>query len=493
MNTRSGSSMSISSMLGTDAAKPARDPPPTPYANGNHSFQSSTQQSTSAASPTWSETGDDFRHQGSPEVQSNTQGSMNRPFRAYSGGAPQPSFSPNKAGSPATGTLRFGHLPNESFSQISPRADTGTQQDKRQHNINTSMGRVIDRPSSQPSGYHSSPPDIDRRAREVDARRSELARQEEETARKDGLISASRDRSSNFDLVGRQPPNQGNPRDERTNPSKYPFLTTSSAFSENMNNGSRADTNVVNNRLLERDQTSPASLQKGPYGADALRRLREERLGAAGTQQHGPAYSPANSRLRFLDSLDDRRVQTDPRSSPSAVAMRRSASNDGAPLYARNGEELINHRNSLAMMLDNGKRAGRASPLPQAVQGAQGRTDGPSRDPSIKNEFSRMFAGIRSGVSSSGLAGSGTSTPFPPSPRPSVENEQRLSFVGRNDLHKPTESRNGSRMGKRGKKIKEDDSKEAGFVDGRTVAGNNGARGVKHGKHNHHHHMHGHQ
>ena len=72
----------------------------------------------------------------------------------------------------------------------------------------------------------------------------------------------------------------------------------------------------------------------------------------------------------------------------SATAMERTRSIDS---IGRNSDDTNNHRHSLAIMLDNSKR-GRLSPLPQAVQGAQSRpSNTPSRDPGIKNEFSKMF------------------------------------------------------------------------------------------------------
>lgn len=43
-------------------------------------------------------------------------------------------------------------------------------------------------------------------------------------------------------------------------------------------------------------------------------------------------------------------------------------------------------------------RKGRISPLPQAVQGAQPQIAGPAGEPGIKSEFGRMFSGIGSGV-----------------------------------------------------------------------------------------------
>ncbi len=65
------------------------------------------------------------------------------------------------------------------------------------------------------------------------------------------------------------------------------------------------------------------------------------------------------------------------------------------------------NRNSLAVQEIN--RRGRISPLPQPVQGAQGQSNGQSGEPSIKNEFGRMFSGIGSGVGAMERAMSGPS------------------------------------------------------------------------------------
>ncbi|KAJ5925039.1 Histone deacetylation protein Rxt3 [Penicillium verhagenii] len=83
----------------------------------------------------------------------------------------------------------------------------------------------------------------------------------------------------------------------------------------------------------------------------------------------------------------------------------------------KGSDELLQHRNLLAVGVD-GKRGGRASPLPQAVQGAQAPFINPSGEPSIKNELGRVFSGIGSGVGgvTAGASGSGPSTPLTASP-----------------------------------------------------------------------------
>ncbi|EPE03034.1 histone deacetylation protein rxt3 [Ophiostoma piceae UAMH 11346] len=82
----------------------------------------------------------------------------------------------------------------------------------------------------------------------------------------------------------------------------------------------------------------------------------------------------------------------------------------------------------LLAIQDINRRNGRISPLPQAVQGAQSQIHRPSGEPSIKNEFGRMYAGIGNGVgmalSSSITAGAGLQgLTAPPSSAPAADEE----------------------------------------------------------------------
>lgn len=62
-------------------------------------------------------------------------------------------------------------------------------------------------------------------------------------------------------------------------------------------------------------------------------------------------------------------------------------------------ESQMSHRSILAAQ-ESARRVERASPLPQAVQGASTQPLGPGRNPSIKNEFGSIFSGLGSGVGS---------------------------------------------------------------------------------------------
>ncbi|KAL9127449.1 MAG: hypothetical protein Q9217_003686 [Psora testacea] len=488
--------MSISSMLGTDPPK-TREPSAPALINcppPNHPYLSSALHA-STGSPTKRQYGNTSRKQSSPETQGSMLGSSNR-FRTYSGGAPQSARTSIKPESPMN--TKFGRLPGDNLSQTSPRSDHGAPQDWRgRHDKYSEPGRSLERPSSQPSGAHVRIEDINRKAMEINGRQSDInrdrsARQEFDPGPERSFSSLIEPLMPQSQTNGQSRPQQApqnarqhSPPDDRMHVLNYPFLSSSSVFTEPTNNVPRPESNPSHLHGQRQQNT-----QKGPWGAEALRKIRDERLGTTSVQQHRPPAS--DSRPGFLDTRDDRKQKQQPEDvkyAPATLELQRSESLDRAIQQTRTGED--GHRNSLALMLEHNRRAGRASPLPQAVQGAQGKTNGPSRDPSIKNEFSKMFAGIGSGVSSSGLAGSGTSTPFaPPSPKQS-EGEQRFPFGNRNDLLEITKSRNGSRMGnKRSRKVKDHDVNETDRVS-RVDAGK-GTKRVRHHHHapGHHHHHH---
>ncbi|KAK4693706.1 hypothetical protein P7C71_g3750, partial [Lecanoromycetidae sp. Uapishka_2] len=242
----------------------------------------------------------------------------------------------------------------------------------------------------------------------------------------------------------------------------YPFLTQSSVFSEPSMGGSSADKSTFASRFNRDTQTS-SNISKGLNSDDTLRRLREEHQNPSQRMSSDSAPAP---RSRLLESVDERQMQSYPQSSMSGP-MERTRSVDGLIQHKGLNDGSQGHRDMLGLLNDN-RRPGRISPLPQAVQGAQGQTRGPSSDPSIKNEFSRMFAGIGSGVGSAGM-NSGASTPFkPPSPAPTTENDNRTPFGNRVEITALHKSQNGSRAGKR-RKIKDVDSKDLEIIEDRSA------------------------
>lgn len=203
-------------------------------------------------------------------------------------------------------------------------------------------------------------------------------------------------------------------------------------------------------------------------------------------------------RGRSLDHLGNRVVEqyhapptSDPHSHARAKAeqLTRSLSSGGNSYpnrydqSRRPGEEMHN-RALMALGPEANRRTGRASPLPQAVQGAH-QPVSIGKDPGIKSEFGRMFSGLGSGL--------GSTTPSRQSPMPQGGPESLPPSVDVNDVRLQRVSSQNGRKPKRGKDdegIADNDS-----TDGR---GTPSARGSKRNKHNHpghhhHHHVHPHQ
>jgi hypothetical protein len=200
--------------------------------------------------------------------------------------------------------------------------------------------------------------------------------------------------------------------------------------------------------------------------------------------RQGQPTPPPHEQQAYLSKL-----QTEPRlfsSTPSAGPsyLVHSASSDDQ--RRKGSDELLQHRTLLGVGLD-AKRGGRASPLPQAVQGAQAQILGPAGEAGIKSELGRVFSGIGSGVGGvTATTGSGPSTPMVASPfkRDSVTAKSTNSETTTDEtkIGRPT-----SENGKRSRKSRDEDGpaeSEAG-TDLRLAAS---ARGSRRGRHVHHHH-----
>lgn len=128
------------------------------------------------------------------------------------------------------------------------------------------------------------------------------------------------------------------------------------------------------------------------------------------------------------------------------------------------------------------RRTGRASPLPQAVQGAQAQPLSIGKDPSIKSEFGRMFSGLGSGL--------GSTTPSRQSPMPQGGPDL---IPGPTDPNDHRLQRTNSQPGRKPKRMKDDESAGADndSMDGRGTPVSRGSKRNKHA-HHHHHHVHPH-
>jgi hypothetical protein len=202
-------------------------------------------------------------------------------------------------------------------------------------------------------------------------------------------------------------------------------------------------------------------------------------------------------RGRSLDHLNPRAAgQVQPTSDPHSMERQKSeqltrsfssgGSAYGRSIYdqARRVDDMNHAKSLLSFGPDVNRRTGRASPLPQAVQGAQAQPLSIGKDPHVKSEFGRMF---------SGLGGLGSSTPSRGSPMPLQD-----SFPPSADLNDHMRlQRVGSQPGRKPKRVKDED----GGFDNESMDGRGtpfGSRGAKRGKHahpghHHHHHAHAHQ
>lgn len=327
------------------------------------------------------------------------------------------------------------------------------------------------------------------------------------------------------------------------NTTSYPFLTRTPNSAESQRPRKQAKTESSIHRVLEREQAT-----QSPYTDEHFRRLRSERLASNLISSNPRFYTnrmpidcprPAetySSSKRPVDHPVERLVERPverpieraierPIERPIELAIERpidcpierpieqngdpqgqtnsrnqhlkvptidgsgSANNPDPPAKSEE-DDPRSQRGSLAHIL--GDRRGRASPLPQAVQGAQDRMTGPASDPGIKSEFARMFSGIGAGAGgNSGRIGSGASSPYPQSPTRNVDPERRTPLSGRGDLGELAKISASSRGGRKIQKPKEEESKQGhDESDGRNILAISNARGVKRNRHSHHHHHH---
>ncbi|KAI9760022.1 MAG: hypothetical protein M4579_001961 [Chaenotheca gracillima] len=157
-------------------------------------------------------------------------------------------------------------------------------------------------------------------------------------------------------------------------------------------------------------------------------------------------------------------------------------------------------RGLLGINAEINRKGGRLSPLPQAVQGAQSERAAPGGEPGIKREFDRMFSGIGSGVGSAmttaspGPNGPQAGAASGPPPKREENGEPVVEPAASADPEVVKGARSGARPGRRSKKVKEEEERknEEENGDGRAGPGTSGSRGTKRNRHGHHHHHHQH-
>ena len=130
----------------------------------------------------------------------------------------------------------------------------------------------------------------------------------------------------------------------------------------------------------------------------------------------------------------------------------------------KGSDELSQHRALLGLAAE-GKKGGRYSPLPQAVLGAQAQSIG--LEIGISTDHGRIFSGIGSGVGTASASPAHGPSGLAASPFKRDENGSRL--LNEDNLMKMSRSTSG--FGKRARKFKEEDGKAASENDGLGRAG----------------------
>jgi hypothetical protein len=225
----------------------------------------------------------------------------------------------------------------------------------------------------------------------------------------------------------------------------------------------------------------PEAPRSHPQGMDPFRRPNE----GPGNPLFSGDYNRAQDRPPISQPYDphnqDRRT-SEPQ--PHGVDMQYSRS-----MSDSHSQPLMMQRSRSSLGIGPEGKRGRASPLPQAVQGAQAQLVGPGADPNIKSEFGRIFQGLGSGIGGhlTGISTPPRGSPIPRRHAPDVE----PIVLSDGDGAKMT--RINSKGPKKGRRVKEEEGRLDGeSIDGRGTPLGSGARGSKRTKVSHHHHLHQH-
>lgn len=514
---RPGSSMSISSMLGSDADRPARDVGSTsiysrapvssaPY--GSAPPPSAPSAMSPPTAPARSSTLDYpmFRRSKTPE-KSFAKNQPGRPYRAGAGSVSQGPPGPEQArfaglprGQPPT------HFPDKpSPSHASPQLQSASTEPSYHESRRLSFNRPVPRPNSQPQH-------LERSTRS--AGYSPLSRPAPAPGAGDHSLGSGHQRATSYvgpesqhsrfgNLYGDRLAEEQAHRDREraaAHEAESKVSQTQSRYGPHYGDRDAAGTRHSGASAWDLGRSQPPSPetkrfpapeQGSAFGFGAIQSYTKS-LGLQPGGSRQPSLSmqsrqnqpaPSNEQQSYLNKLqtESRLFGSAPSGGPSSLAH--SASSDDQ--RRKGSDELLHHRNLLGVGLD-AKRGGRASPLPQAVQGAQAQILGPAGEAGIKSELGRVFSGIGSGVGgvTAATAGSGPSTPMTVSPF------KRDSIAGRSTNSEATlddskTNRPESTTGKRSRKSRDEDSK----ADSEPGTDRLGASAIsRRGRHVHHHH-----
>ncbi|EQL38136.1 hypothetical protein BDFG_00516 [Blastomyces dermatitidis ATCC 26199] len=521
---RPGSSMSISSMLGSDSDRPPRDSGPSSiYGRPSVSSVPAGSQQGAMSPPSapsrQPQPSSDFpplRRSHTPDRGLFSNPQPPRPYRSSSGSAPQNQPQPP----PPEDTSRFGALSRpQSLSSIygdKPQASQPTpsglyavspyNQDRR-----GSISGPIPRPSSQP---HQEEPPSSRRSLFSPGTRSSGPHFGDGSSKESGLQPAapgypgpeaashaqrrygiqhqerhcpaepvSREQEHNGRLsqdMKQQQPRFGSHFGERE-PEGAPRPTWDSSGIQRLS--PEAARHSISNDFGGMRNTKPLGSQlPGPRSVPGPHLQQQQRP--------EPSQRNDSQQSSSLNKFQQPSRIFSPTLGPGSGSQR-PLGGMGEDQKRKDSNEPFQHRSLLNLNAEN-KREGRSSPLPQAVQGAQAQIIGPAEEAGIKSELGRVFSGIGSGVGVSAAShpGSGPSTPMTSSPFKRDGIAARSAGAEINESATKPARTSVPGPARRGRKPKDDDMKG----EGEGSAGNRGA-GTTRGRrprHVHHHHHHGH-
>lgn len=440
-----------------------------------------------------------YRRQPSPDRPAYAGNNSRLPEgHGYLAGSPVRSY--NAHGSPELGrqSLAQAAQPYKPMIFQGSRPYAPSTSDAHARDPRQPSASVPPRPNSQPNGPHMPPEQETRTHYEAMGGRRTFYGQTEERRRTLGESHHSRPNVT--DILG----TAAQSSTDKDRPVTVEPLSQS-AFSP-----PRDPRNFSGPNHAPRSLWRHAAPEDAPQETTEIRREEQPTLyrgygGYPASSQGPPPYrQPAAEdmvRGRSLDHLNNRVVEqyhapptSDPHSSERLKAEQLSRSlSSGANAYPRQppydqsrkfGDELHN-KSLLALGPEANRRTGRASPLPQAVQGAQAQPVSVGKDPGIKSEFGRMFSGLGSGL--------GSSTPSRQSPMPQGASESLPLGVDFNELKLQRVS---SQNGRKPKRVKDEEGAlDNESIDGRGTPSGRGGKRNKHNHpgHHHHHHAHAHQ
>ncbi|KAF2745805.1 Rxt3-domain-containing protein [Sporormia fimetaria CBS 119925] len=497
---RPGSSMSISSIIGggetTAPNQPTQSrssPPGGPTNAPGHPHHSMQPPSPRRAFPSENRPdGHGFRRQPSPD-----RHMYPRPSDGQGYQAPSPTRAYHTHGSPHQPRQPPHHNPQPYRPVAAPNAGPhgAAPSDAQVREQRQPPLSVPARPSSQPQRHPGRPEELEMNPAHdaFELRRPGFGPIDERRR----TLGEAHSRPSVADILGPgQPPALEQNRPVTVQPVTHSAYSPPRA-SRNSSGSVQLPKNIWRHSGIEdnqRDSTEPrregSPTGYRPYG------------GYPTPHQPTPYNHPVPEEMvrgRSLDHLSNRVVEqyhAPPTSDPNSTdrlkseQLSRSYSSGGMAYGGRNpydvsrrmGDEMHN-RPLFALGPEANRKTGRASPLPQAVQGAQAQPVSIGKDPSIKSEFGRMFSGLGSGL--------GSATPTRQSPMPQGGPETIAP-----DLPEHRLQRVNSQNGRKNKRVKDEDAMHEGEgADGRGTPSMRGSKRNKHNHpgHHHHHHVHTHQ